>query len=130
MQNSARRRRRWSRVILPILEFHRELPTNRESALGALAKIGRSSTDFRQGAQGGLAIRGKLPMKFQYRQYHTTPSPTAPSGILHRPEIALRIIGSTGAVSLWALVDAGSDDTLFPLSVAQMIGASVDPTQT
>jgi hypothetical protein len=90
----------------------------------------RGPTGIRQGAQSRCAIRGKLPMKFPYRQYHTTPSPTAPGGILHRPEIPLRLFGSTGAISLWALVDAGSDDTLYPLSVAQMIGASLDPTQS
>jgi hypothetical protein len=69
-------------------------------------------------------------MKFPYRQYHTVPSPTVPSGILHRPEVPLRIIGTSGALALWALVDAGSDDTLFPLSVGQMIGATMDATQT
>ena len=69
-------------------------------------------------------------MKFPYRQYHAAPSPTVPSGILHRPEVPLRIIGATGAVSVWALVDAGSDDTLFPLSVGQMIGATMDATQS
>jgi hypothetical protein len=69
-------------------------------------------------------------MKFPYRQYHTLPSPTVPNGILHRPEIPLRIIGATGGVSVWAMVDPGSDDTLLPLSLGQMIGANMDPTQT
>lgn len=69
-------------------------------------------------------------MKFPYRQYHTAPSPTVSGGLLQRPEVPLRIIGTTGAVSLWTLVDAGSDDTLLPLSVAQMIGATLDASQT
>jgi hypothetical protein len=68
-------------------------------------------------------------MIFRYRQYQTAPSPTAPSGVVHRPEVPLRIIGAAGAVSMWALVDAGSDDTLFPLTVGQMIGATIDATQ-
>lgn len=69
-------------------------------------------------------------MKFPYRQYHTTPSPTVPTGVLHRPEVPLCVIGATGALSIWALVDAGSDDTLFPLSVGRIIGATMNPTQT
>lgn len=69
-------------------------------------------------------------MKFLYRLYHTTPSPTVPSGILHRAEVPLRITGATGSITLWALVDGGSDDTLFPLSLAKIIGARTDTTQT
>ena len=69
-------------------------------------------------------------MNFPYRQYQTSASPTVPSGILYRPEVPLRIIGDTGALTLWALADGGSDDTLFPLSVGQMIGAQMDATQT
>ena len=69
-------------------------------------------------------------MKFAYRQFQVTPSPTAPGGVLHRAEIPLRVIGGTGAVTLWALVDAGSDDTLLPLSAGQMVGAAIDKSQT
>jgi hypothetical protein len=69
-------------------------------------------------------------MKFPYRQYLIAPSPTSSTGILHRPEIPLRVIGTTGAVSLDVLVDAGSDDTLFPLSVGRAIGATTFAAQT
>jgi hypothetical protein len=69
-------------------------------------------------------------MKFSYRQYQTAASPTVPSGVLYRPEIPVRMLGAAASLSVWALVDAGSDDTLFPLSVGQMIGATMDPTQT
>ena len=69
-------------------------------------------------------------MKFPYRHYRTGPSPTVPSGVLHRPEVPLRIIGATGALSMWTLVDAGSDETLLPLSVGQMIGATMNAAQT
>src|SRR5687768_431360 len=68
-------------------------------------------------------------MKFPYQQYQTAPSPTIPTGILHRPEIPLRIIGAAGALTMWALADTGSDDTLLPLSVGHLIGASIDATQ-
>ena len=69
-------------------------------------------------------------MKFPYQQYQTWPSPTVPSGLLHRPEILLRVIGKAGTVSLSALVDCGSDDTILPLSVGQATGAMMDPTQS
>jgi len=46
-------------------------------------------------------------MKFPYQRYQIGPSPTVPSGILHRPEIPVRIIGATGAPTLWPLLDAG-----------------------
>ena len=69
-------------------------------------------------------------MKFTYRQYQTDPSPSVPSGILNRPEVRLRVVGPTGVVSAWALVDTGSDDTLLPLSAARRIGAALDPSQS
>src|SRR5260370_35399297 len=69
-------------------------------------------------------------MNFPYRQFHTAASPTVPSGVLHRTEIPLQIIGASSTVSMWALVDPGSDDTLLPLSFSQVIGAKADPNQT
>jgi hypothetical protein len=69
-------------------------------------------------------------MKFLYQTYHTVASPTVPSGMLHRPEVPLRVIGASGAGLLSVLVDCGSDDTLIPLSVGKNIGAALDATQT
>ena len=68
-------------------------------------------------------------MKFSYRQYLTHPSPTAPSGVLHRPVISLRSEGATATSLLTALVDPGSDDTLLPLTAGRSIGAKMDATQ-
>ena len=69
-------------------------------------------------------------MKFYYRSYLTQPSATTPTGIVHRPEIPLRILGNTGAFPTWALVDPGSDETLLPLSIGHLVGAKMDTTQT
>lgn len=63
-------------------------------------------------------------MKFSYRQYQVTPSPTVPTGVLLRPEIPIRIIGNAGDAFLWALVDTGSDELLLPQSVANRINAT------
>jgi hypothetical protein len=68
-------------------------------------------------------------MKFPYCQYRVTPSPTAPGGVLYRPEIPLRLVGGAGSVDLWVLVDAGSDDTLIPISAGNKIKATIDPNQ-
>lgn len=69
-------------------------------------------------------------MKFSYFQYLTHPSPTTPTGILHRPEIPIRVAGKRGNALLRATVDPGSDDTLLPLSIGHSIGATMDSTQT
>ena len=69
-------------------------------------------------------------MRFSYYQYLTYSSPTTPTGILHRPEILIRVVGKAGSSKLRALVDPGSDDTLLPLSVGRSIGATMDLTQT
>lgn len=69
-------------------------------------------------------------MKFSYLQYLTQPSAMTPTGILHRPKVPLRIVGATRILPTWALVDPGSDDTLLPLSVGQLVGAKIDLMQT
>jgi len=69
-------------------------------------------------------------MKFTYQQYISPASPTAPSGIVYRPVVPLRIIGTAAAVFSWATVDTGSDDTLLPLSVGYLVGAKLDASQT
>lgn len=68
-------------------------------------------------------------MKFAYQQYLGQPSATTPTGILHRPEIPLKIVGDSGTFPTSALVDPGSDETLLPLSLGKLIGAKIDPTQ-
>jgi hypothetical protein len=42
----------------------------------------------------------------------------------------LRVIRASGTYTESALVDAGSDDTLLPLSIGRMVGATIDPLQT
>jgi len=44
-------------------------------------------------------------MNFAYTKYEIQPSSTNPSGIIHRPEVMLRVIGQTGEANLIALVD-------------------------
>ena len=49
-----------------------------------------------------------------------------PHGVLYRPEVPIRVIGSTGEVSLFILADTGADETLLPRSVGELVGAEID----
>ncbi len=67
-------------------------------------------------------------MIFSYRQYRTKPTPTT-GDILFRPEVSVRFIGPSGEKVILALVDPGSDDSIFPLSIGSLIGVNLDPTK-
>lgn len=68
-------------------------------------------------------------MKFNYLRYLSHSGPTTPTGVLYRPVIPLQLGGNLGRFSTSALVDPGSDETLLPLSVGQIVGANIDRTQ-
>jgi predicted aspartyl protease len=65
-------------------------------------------------------------MRFRYQRYRTRLAITLTGGFVARPEIAVKVVGPAGAVKVDALVDTGSDITLFPRSLATLIGAAVD----
>ena len=53
-------------------------------------------------------------------------TPLTPQGLVYRPEISVRVIGSQDEIYLMALVDTGADETILPLSLAQLLGVDVD----
>jgi hypothetical protein len=65
-------------------------------------------------------------MRFSYASYEIEPSPTIPGGVLYRPEMAIDVIGPMGLETVRALVDTGSDETVFPASLARAIGVGLD----
>jgi hypothetical protein len=65
-------------------------------------------------------------MRFGYASYEVDPSPAVPSGVLHRPEVAIEVIGPKRVETIQALVDTGSDETVFPASLANEIGAQLE----
>jgi hypothetical protein len=69
-------------------------------------------------------------MKFAYTKYEIEPSSTNLSGIIHRPEVMLRVIGQTGDAHLMALLDTGADECVLPLAVGEAIGARLSPDET
>jgi hypothetical protein len=46
--------------------------------------------------------------------------------VLYRPEVTIDVIGARRMQSLQALVDTGSDETVFPASLATTIGVQLD----
>lgn len=44
---------------------------------------------------------------------------------MYRPEIPIRVRGAAGEVVVSALVDTGADKTIFPWSVAQVVGVDL-----
>lgn len=67
-------------------------------------------------------------MRFRYTSYEADPSATLPSGVLYRPEVTVDVIGPRGMETIQALVDTGSDETVFPVSLALAIGVQLDRT--
>lgn len=48
--------------------------------------------------------------------------------LIRRPEIPVAIVGPSGAATFVGLVDTGSDNTIFPKSVADYLGISTGPS--
>ena len=69
-------------------------------------------------------------MRFRYAAYEVDPSPTVPSGVLYRPEVTIEVIGLRRIETIQALVDTGSDETVFPASLARAIGVQLDHAAT
>jgi hypothetical protein len=65
-------------------------------------------------------------MRFPYASYEVDASPTLRDGILYRPEVAIDVVGPVATETIQALVDTGSDETVFPVSLANAIGARLD----
>ncbi len=62
-------------------------------------------------------------MRFRYASYEVEPSPTVPDGIVYRPEAIIRVGGPSGTESIQALLDTGCDETVFPVTLANLLGS-------
>lgn len=69
-------------------------------------------------------------MKFSYRRFEVDETPTVPKGVVYRPMVSIRIIGPLDHVNVRALVDTGADETIFPVSIAEAIGAEMDEAES
>lgn len=70
-------------------------------------------------------------MKFAYKKSVITPAPGFESGELFQPKIPIVLVGPTGELRFEALVDTGSDQTIFPrIDVEEITGTFIDNTIT
>lgn len=69
-------------------------------------------------------------MKFLYREYLSRLPGTADFRLILRPVITIRITGPASEGRWDALVDTGADETLLPLSLAELLGIELDQETT
>lgn len=65
-------------------------------------------------------------MKFSYREYVSIFPGTKDYRLILRPVITIRVVGPNADARWDALVDSGADETLFPLSLAEILGVELD----
>ena len=65
-------------------------------------------------------------MKFAYQCYEIPTSPLDQSVELFRPEIPLRLIGETGDIRVFGLLDTGADAVVIGRELAKCIGMRID----
>jgi hypothetical protein len=69
-------------------------------------------------------------MRFPYREYLSVFPGANDYRLILRPVITIRIIGPKSEARWDALVDTGADETLFPISLANLLGVELDQRQT
>src|SRR5688572_26059420 len=67
-------------------------------------------------------------MKFPYSSVISILPDSGDLLLFRRPEIPVTVIGPKGLAAYIALVDTGSDNTVFPKSVADHLGIDVEKT--
>jgi hypothetical protein len=67
-------------------------------------------------------------MRFPYQHYRTPPSLLDGSEELWRPEIPLHLIGKTGGLFTYGLLDSGADGVLISRSIADDVGIGLEET--
>lgn len=69
-------------------------------------------------------------MRFPYREYVSLFPGTTDYRLILRPVISIRIIGSKSEARWDALVDTGADETLLPMSLAEVLEVELDQQLT
>lgn len=69
-------------------------------------------------------------MKFPYREYVSIFPGSTDYRLILRPVISIRIVSSKSDARWDALVDTGADETLLPLSLAEVLEVDLDPQLT
>jgi hypothetical protein len=61
-------------------------------------------------------------MIFPYVSYEIDPTPSIPSGVIHRPEIRIRVIAGQRSIQVSGLLDTGADNVFASASLAEALG--------
>ena len=69
-------------------------------------------------------------MKFPYREYVSQFPGTSDFRLILRPVITIKIAGPKAEARWDALVDTGADETLLPLSLAELLGVELNQDVT
>ena len=69
-------------------------------------------------------------MRFPYREYVSQFPRTTDFRLILRPVITIRILGPKSEARWDALVDTGADETILPLSLADLLGVELDQEVT
>ena len=68
-------------------------------------------------------------MRFAYERYDIPKSPLDGSTKIYRPEIPIHLLGKTGELFSYGLVDTGADSVVISTTIAEHIGAQCDTTR-
>ena len=102
----------------------------RRSRCGHRRRPGRGRKGPYPGESAALRCASRRwPVKFPYRRYQVRGSTGSTPRIIHRPVIPIRLTGPGGDLRLFALVDTGADETLFPRWAAEQIEVPVDESK-
>jgi hypothetical protein len=65
-------------------------------------------------------------MKFDYKAYEVQPFPGQPKpGVVFRPVVKLRILGTKSQIPFRGLIDTGADMTVIPMNIADFVGVAM-----
>lgn len=67
-------------------------------------------------------------MKFPYRAYEVSPTPASPAsdGFIYRPVIPFALLGPSGVLDFFGLLDTGADETYITRHMAERLGLALD----
>jgi hypothetical protein len=63
-------------------------------------------------------------MRFSYQPHPVQPTPADSGREVYRPSLKVRVIGLSGHVEIWGLLDTGSDECILPMGLIPVIGVA------
>jgi hypothetical protein len=63
-------------------------------------------------------------MRFSHKPYSVEPTPADSNLQVYRPSLKVRVIGLSGHVEIWGLLDTGADECILPMGIIPAIGVA------